>query len=114
MLGKVRAEFTFELPPRRRPSAFVDGELKEIDAKNVMDHLNRCPTCRGFVDLIRQYAHFHRDAFDEDAILESFDGEEAFQGIASELLREKILKVAEFEIFFEGEPGEDQANANEK
>ena len=76
-------------------SAFVDGELKEIDAKNVMDHLNTCPACQGFVDFIRQYAHLHRDAFDEDAVLESFDGDEAFQGITSELLIEKILKVAE-------------------
>jgi Tfp pilus assembly protein PilF len=80
-------------------SAFVDGELAEIDAKRTMDHLDGCPHCQGFVEDLRQFAKMHKACFDHEAILDVFDGVEIFQNISSDLLKEKIQKVAE--LFYE-------------
>lgn len=76
-------------------SAFVDGEHDSVDVDKLMKHLDECSHCRSFLDQLRQMAHLHRSCFTEEEILESFDGAGLFQDITSELIEERISKVAE-------------------
>jgi tetratricopeptide (TPR) repeat protein len=76
-------------------SAYVDGELDHIDAKTMISHLDGCMHCQSFVEDLRQFARMHKNCFDNEAVLSALDGTEVFQNITSDLLIEKILKVAD-------------------
>jgi tetratricopeptide (TPR) repeat protein len=76
-------------------SAFVDGEVENIDMDKLMSHIDDCAHCQSLIEQLRQMARLHRACFTEEDILETLDGSEIFRNITSELVDEKIRKVAE-------------------
>ena len=87
--ARVCNEFELDL------NAFVDGELKDIDAKRVMKHLDACSHCQGYMEHLRKFARLHQACFNEEAILASFDAPQIFQNITSDLVDERIANVSE-------------------
>lgn len=76
-------------------NAFVDGELEVLKMEQVTNHLMECPGCQRFVDKIRDLAHLHRSAKNENEVLSAFNSTAIYQSITSELISEKIPKIAE-------------------
>ncbi|MHC4942773.1 MAG: anti-sigma factor family protein, partial [Planctomycetota bacterium] len=76
-------------------SAFVDGELDNIDMDKLMSHIDNCVHCQSLIEQLRQMARLHRACFTEEDILDTIDGSDLFRNITSELVDEKIRKVAE-------------------
>lgn len=75
--------------------AFVDGELGTIEFDKVLNHVEECEHCQSVIEQLRQMARLHRASFNPEEMLEFLDGAEIFQNITSELLDEKINKVAD-------------------
>ena len=76
-------------------NAFVDGELRDLDARRVVDHLDACPRCREYVEQLRVFARLHRDCHDPEAALAGLDAPDVFRNITAKLLAERIGKLAE-------------------
>lgn len=76
-------------------SAYLDGELDTIDAEKVTSHLDGCAKCQGYVEQMRQMARLHRSCFTPEDIFANIDPASMFKNITSELIDEKIKKVAE-------------------
>lgn len=80
-------------------NAFVDGELQKLEVQRVVEHLDKCSTCRLYVDELRVFAQMHRDCHDSEALLRSIDAPTMFQNLTGTLLVEKISKLSE--IFYQ-------------
>ncbi len=80
-------------------SAFIDNELDELHAQQVVSHLESCKACRLHVERMRICVKLHQDSYNEEVIAASLDGQEIFSGLTSTLLVENIDRIAA--LFYE-------------
>lgn len=78
-----------------RVNEFVDGELVQGDAKDLLVHLELCQNCSDAVELLRRGIRAHGDSVESDKFLAKFDSESFFQGLSGELVRANMERVGE-------------------
>src|SRR5262245_53779789 len=75
-------------------SAFVDGELAQLDHDRVIQHLDACAPCRRFAQTLKSLVAVHRDAESVDRLIDELDPQRHVAEIARRLLAENLEKLA--------------------
>ena len=75
-------------------SAFVDGELVQLDHDRVVKHLDSCAGCRKFAQMLQGFVGLHKDAEGIERLIGQIDPERQFAELARKLLLENQGKLA--------------------
>jgi tetratricopeptide (TPR) repeat protein len=75
-------------------SAFVDGELEQLDHDRVVKHLDSCKACNRFAHMLKGLVAVHKDAEGAERLIDEMDPQGQFAEIARKLLEENQGKLA--------------------